>query len=163
MRHRFETQQWLPYPRDEVFAFFADPTNLPPLMPLWQKARVERLRLVDPPGVGASVAGVGSVITITFRALPLIPLRLGWDALIVEFRWNEFFCDEQGRGPFRYFRHCHRIRQERGGSVVRDVVEYELPFGPIGNLANWLVVKHQIRALFKHRQRMLPLLLAKSK
>ena len=42
MRHSLQTEQWLPYPRERVFAFFADPGNLPPLMPEWQRARVER-------------------------------------------------------------------------------------------------------------------------
>jgi ligand-binding SRPBCC domain-containing protein len=161
MRHTFQTEQWLPYPREKVFAFFADPANLAPLLPKWQRARVERAYYVGPPGVGGVVAGEGSVITISFRPVPLVPLRLEWDAYIAEFCWNEYFCDEQRRGPFQYFHHCHRIRDERNGSVVRDEVEYELPLGLLGDLANGLAVRRQIRALFRYRQRMLPLLLSR--
>jgi ligand-binding SRPBCC domain-containing protein len=160
MRHTFQTEQWLPYPRERVFAFFADPANLPPLMPRWQRARVERAKYVAPRGVSGVVAGEGSVITISFRPVPLLPMRLAWDAYIVEFCRNEFFCDEQRRGPFKYFHHCHRIRGEREGSVVRDEVEYEVPLGLLGDLANGLAVRRQIRALFRYRQKMLPLLLA---
>jgi len=164
MRHSFQTEQWLPYPRERVFAFFADPANLPPLMPGWQRARVERALYVAPPAssTGGVAAGEGSLITISFRAIPWVPLRLEWDAYIVEFRWNDFFCDEQRRGPFKYFRHCHRVRDERDGSIVSDAVEYELPLGWLGDLANGLVMKRQIRALFSYRQRMLPLLLSQS-
>jgi ligand-binding SRPBCC domain-containing protein len=163
MRHGFQTEQWVPYPRERVFAFFSDPANLPPLMPGWQLARVERVALVAPPLVSrASVAaGAGSLITISFRAIPWVPVRLKWDAYVAEFQWNDFFCDEQQRGPFRYFRHCHRIREEAKGSVVSDAVEYELPLGLLGDLANSLAVKRQIRALFRHRQKMLPELLAR--
>jgi ligand-binding SRPBCC domain-containing protein len=161
MRHTFQTEQWLPYPRERVFAFFADPANLPPLMPKWQRAWVEHAKYVSPPGVSGVVAGEGSVITISFRPAPLLPLRLEWDAYITEFCWNEYFCDEQRRGPFKYFHHCHRIRDERNGSVVRDEVEYELPLGLLGDLANRLAGKRQIRALFSYRQKMLPLLLAR--
>jgi ligand-binding SRPBCC domain-containing protein len=160
MRHSFQTEQWLPYPRERVFAFFADPANLLPLMPNWQRGRVERAHYVSPPGSGGVVAGAGSMITISFRPVPLLPLRLEWDAYIAEFCWNDYFCDEQRRGPFRYFRHCHRIREERNGSVVSDAVEYELPLGLLGDLANGLAVKGQIRALFRYRQKTLPLLLA---
>ena len=156
MRHTFHTEQWLPYPTEQVFAFFADPVNLPPLMPRWQRARVERSNYVPP------IAGEGSLITISFRPIPLIPLRLEWDAYIAEFRWNEFFCDEQRRGPFHYFRHCHRVRQERNGTVVSDAVEYELPLGMLGDLANSLAMKRQIRQLFNYRQKMLPRLLART-
>jgi ligand-binding SRPBCC domain-containing protein len=161
MRHRFQTEQWLPYPKEQVFAFFADPANLPPLMPKWQQARVERAQLVAPLEVTGDYAGAGSVITISFRPVPLVPLRLEWEAYIAEFRWNDYFCDEQRRGPFRYFCHCHRIREERNGSVVSDAVEYELPLGLLGDLANGLAVKRQISSLFSYRQKMLPLLLAR--
>jgi ligand-binding SRPBCC domain-containing protein len=154
MRHNFQTEQWLPYPKERVFAFFAEPGNLPPLMPPWQQARVERVNYAGPS------VGEGSVITISFRPLPGIPWRLKWDAQITEFRWNDFFCDEQRRGPFRFFRHCHRIREERNGTIVSDAVEYELPLGLLGDLANALAVKRQLRALFRHRQKMLPKLLA---
>jgi ligand-binding SRPBCC domain-containing protein len=159
MRHSFQTEQWVPYPRERVFAFFSNPANLPPLMPGWQRARVERVArpLLSP----ASAAGEGSLITISFRAIPWVPARLEWDAYIAEFHWNESFCDEQRRGPFKYFRHCHRIRDEGEGSVVSDAVEYELPLGLLGDLANGLAVKWQIRALFRYRQRMLPVLLAR--
>lgn len=167
MRHRFQTEQWVPYPRKRVFAFFADPANLPPLMPRWQQARVESAKYVSPPGApstGDVVAGQGSMMTISFRGVPFIPLRLSWDAYIAEFRWDEYFCDEQRRGPFKYFRHCHRLRDEVregvNGTVVSDAVEYELPLGILGDFANGLAVRRQIRSLFAHRQRMLPKLLA---
>jgi ligand-binding SRPBCC domain-containing protein len=150
MRHTFQSEQWVPYPREQVFAFFADPANLPPLMPRWQRARVEK---------APNVAAEGSLIVISFRPIPLFPLRLDWDALITEFRWNDFFCDEQRRGPFKYFRHCHRLREERNGTVVSDNVEYELPLGVLGDVANSLMIEGQIRSLFRHRQKMLPILL----
>jgi len=170
MRHHFQTEQWVPFPREQVFSFFADPSNLPPLMPGWQHARVERANYVSPPEMphtGKVVAGQGSLMTISFRLLPLLPLRLEWDAYIAEFRWGDYFCDEQVRGPFRYFRHCHRIRDEVRdgvrGSAVNDAVEYELPLGLLGDLANGLGVRRQIRSLFHHRQKMLPGLLAAAK
>ncbi len=123
-------------------------------MPGWQRARVERV--VPPLGTGE-----GSLITISFQAIPWIPVRLDWDAYIAEFHWNDFFCDEQRRGPFKYFRHCHRILDDAEGSMVSDLIEYELPLGVLGDLANGLVMKRQIRALFRHRQKMLPELLAR--
>jgi ligand-binding SRPBCC domain-containing protein len=139
MRHHFQTEQWLSFGREQAFAFFADPANLPPLMPGWQRARVERANYVSPPEMPTS-------------------------GKIVAFRWGDYFCDEQRRGPFKYFHHCHRVRDEVRdgvpGSVVSDVVEYELPLGMLGDLANGLAVRRQIRSLFMHRQRMLPVLLS---
>jgi ligand-binding SRPBCC domain-containing protein len=159
MRHHFQSQQWVPYPRKRVFAFFADPANLPPLMPRWQRARVVKADL------SAEFAEKGSLIVISFRPVPLLPLRMQWEAYIAEFAWGDFFCDEQRKGPFRYFRHCHRVADaERDGvlgSVVTDAVEYELPFGLLGDVANSLGMKRQIAALFAYRHKMLPKLLSK--
>jgi ligand-binding SRPBCC domain-containing protein len=45
--------------------------------------------------------------------------------------------------------------------VVSDAVEYELPLSLLGDLANVVVVKRQIKALFAYRQRMLPKLLSR--
>ena len=61
MRHFFQAEQWLPYPIETVFAFFANPENLPPLMPAWQKARIEKLSIVPPPPRSSAVAALPKV------------------------------------------------------------------------------------------------------
>src|SRR4051794_30291626 len=121
MTHTFRTVQWVPFPVGEVFAFFANPGNLPPLMPAWQKARIEEMNLIPPPqreqnGANTPAAGAGSQMTISFRAIPLLPVRLLWDAEIVDFEWNCTFADEQrSRGPFRYWLHRHTVRPQVRG------------------------------------------------
>ena len=91
-----------------------------------------------------------------------MPVRLKWDALIEDFRWREGFCDRQVSGPFKYWRHCHSVRSDAAGTLLRDAVEYELPLGALGRLANALAVKRQIAGIFalRHR-RTLELLAAK--
>jgi ligand-binding SRPBCC domain-containing protein len=160
MRHHFQAEQWVPFPKESVFAFFANPANLPQLMPAWQKTRIDRIHLVPPPGLSTGIAaGEGSSITISFRPVPFLPLRLAWVADIAEFQLNEFFCDEQQKGPFHSFRHCHRLRTEErasvAGTLITDAVDYELPLGVLGDLVNGLGVRRQIRSLFAHRQRTL--------
>ena len=163
MRHIFEAEQWLPFPRELVFAFFANPQNLPPLMPAWQKARVEEVFFVAPPpappGSPARIAtGAGTTMALSFRAVPGLPFRIRWHALIPEFTWNDHFCDEQTAGPFHYWRHCHSVRPDLregvNGTIVRDRVEYELPGGPLGDLANVLGGRLQMRYIFNTRHRM---------
>lgn len=168
MRHIFETDQWLPYPLPLVFAFFANPQNLPRLMPPWQQARIEDLNLIAPPPPPAGSparlgTGVGTTMVLSFRALPLLPLRLRWHTLIPEFVWNDHFCDEQPSGPFAYWRHCHSVREEmrdtEPGTVVHDHVEYAFPGGPFGDAANLLGGRAQIRSIFAFRQRQTKLLM----
>lgn len=165
MRHIYTAEQWLPYPIERVFAFFADPENLPRLMPAWQKARIEEAVFAPPPALPPSsapripgvAAGAGTRMTISFRPFPFSPVRVPWDAEITEFTWFEHFCDVQHRGPFAYWRHCHRLspesRNDTQGSLLRDVVEYELPLGALGDLANTLFVSRQMRSIFAYRQK----------
>lgn len=163
MRRTFIASQWIPLPVPTVFAFFADPANLPPLMPAWQAARIDRITLIPPstasPGSPIGVfAGAGTRMTISFRPVPFSLIRLRWDAEITEFVWNDHFCDIQlARGPFRHWRHCHRVypesREGRHGTLLTDQVEYELPFGRLGEYAHSLVLSHQIEAAFAYRHR----------
>lgn len=165
MRHSIVTTQWVPYPVEFVFDFFANPQNLPPLLPGWQKARIEETRLVAPPPRPASqatrrlrsiAAGAGSVITISFRPFAFSPIRVPWEATISEFVWNDHFCDEQSRGPFAYWRHCHRMRAKRldnmPGTMITDDLIYEMKMGQMGELARRIFGEKQIRQIFAHRQ-----------
>lgn len=181
MRHHLKMQQWVPYRLGDVFNFFANPQNLPPLMPRWQAARIDSSNLTMPPAVPASrtsgadpvptpaqgqAAGEGSRMMISFRPVPLSPVRMKWDARIAEFRWDDHFCDEQLSGPFGYWRHCHHVHEELRGDIrgtsVTDDVTYAFPFGPLGDLAWLFGGALQVRSLFRYRQRQLLKLLPAS-
>ena len=166
MRHTFETEQWLPLPLDRVFLFFADPRNLPRLMPTWQRARIEEATLLPPPLRPASttpippqavIAGAGTRMTLSFRAFPFSPIRIPWDAEITEFVWNDHFCDTQHRGPFHFWLHCHRLaertRDGQPGTLLTDHLTYEFPGAALGDLANTLGGHAQIASIFRYRHR----------
>ncbi len=170
MRHTFQAEQWLPYPIEWVFAFFANPENLPRLMPSWQKARIEEASFVPPPPrpagsatkFGGIAAGAGTRMTISFRPFPFSPIRVPWDAEIDEFVWNDHFCDTQLRGPFAFWHHCHTLHSEArvngygasaAGTLLRDHVEYEMHFGALGELAQRLFVEAQFRKMFAYRHK----------
>jgi ligand-binding SRPBCC domain-containing protein len=173
MTHHFQSSQWVPYPVELVFAFFANPANLPHLMPPQLKTRVEDARLTPPPPkplqpdptrrFSGIAAGVGSEILITFQPLRWVPRRIGWTARIVEFLWNSHFCDEQITGPFSSFHHRHGIEPEMRngieGTLVSDDIHFALPLGPLGDCASPLL-RLQIAAQFAHRQQRLPEILA---
>jgi ligand-binding SRPBCC domain-containing protein len=155
MRQHFRTEQSLPYARELVFAFFANPMNLPRLMPKWQRARIEEVTLVPPkrpagalPGIAA---GRGTRILLSARPFPGSPLRGGWEALIDDFHWNESFCDLQVKGPFVSWRHCHSLHERTDGQpgiVVRDDVEYEPPAA----LFSSPIAKMALAQVFRYRQ-----------
>ena len=95
----------------------------------------------------------GSEIVTSFRVVPFLPFRAQWIALITEFEWNHHFADVQKQGPFKSFHHRHELREETRdqvrGTVVRDVIEYDVGFGWLGELAQRLFVSRQIAANFR--------------
>ncbi|MGD0628816.1 MAG: SRPBCC family protein [Terracidiphilus sp.] len=173
MSQRFETRQWVPFPVELVFAFFANPTNLPHLMPRKLVTQIEDARIQAPPPRPAhpdparrfksDAAGEGSEILISFFPIPWIPRRVSWLAHITEFVWNSHFCDEQVRGPFKRFHHRHgtetELRDGVEGTLVSDEIEYDLPFGFLGLFAGVFVRRHLAQS-FAYRQKQLPEILA---
>lgn len=174
MPELLRTDQWTPHPVELVFAFFANPGNLPHLMPKWQQAKVESSRLIAPPPrpvapdptlrFQSPAAGVGSEMAISFRPIPKLPLRIGWQARITEFVWNSHFCDEQVKGPFASWKHRHGIVAESRpdesgtpivGTRITDEVEYTLPLGPMGEVAQAVFLRRQMQATFVYRQQRL--------
>lgn len=172
MRHTFEAEQWLPFRVEAVFAFFANPENLPRLMPGWQKARIEEASFAPPPprpsntdpamNFPSIAAGAGTKMTISFRPFPFSPIRVPWDAEITDFAWNEYFCDVQTRGPFAYWKHCHSVRPETRtnaagkpveGTLLKDALEYEMHWGALGEIGHTLVARRQIASIFAFRQK----------
>jgi ligand-binding SRPBCC domain-containing protein len=174
MSEILRTSQWIPFPVELVFAFFANPGNLPHLIPMWRQARLESSRLIAPPPrplapdpalrFQSPAAGEGSEMALSFRPVPGIPIRVRWLAQITEFAWNSHFCDEQVRGPFASWKHRHDIvaetregdgGAETQGTLVTDDVEYSLPLGPLGKIADAVFVKGQMDAMFLYRQQKL--------
>jgi len=136
----FACEQWLPAPRDEVFAFFSDAVNLEAITPPWL-----HFRIVTPAPVRIER---GTVIEYRLRVHG-IPVR--WGSVIAVWDPPRAFVDEQLRGPYRRWRHTHTFAAERGGTTVRDSVDYDVPFAWF---AGWLV-ERDVRRIFEYRRRAL--------
>jgi ligand-binding SRPBCC domain-containing protein len=174
MPDTFTTSQWTPFPVELVFAFFANPANLPHLMQRWQQGRIETSRLVAPPPrplasdpelqFKSQAAGEGSEMTISFRPFRGLPYRTTWQVRIIEFAWFSHFRDIQVKGPFASWEHRHTIVAEAredaegkpvNGTLITDTIEYTPPMGPIGSMSNSLFLRRQMEATFAYRQRRL--------
>ena len=131
---------WLPKPRAEVFAFFADPANLVRVAPPWLG-----LRLLGPPPAMTA----GAIIDLRLSWLGL-PLR--WRAFIREYDPPFRFLDVQVRGPLARWEHRHIFLDEGGGSTVEDRIVYRLPLGALGELAHSLFAERQSQAMWRYRR-----------
>ena len=138
---RLERAQLVPRPRAEVFAFFADPMNLERITPDFLS-----FRILTPPPIAMRP---GALIDYRLR-LYGVPLR--WRTRIEVFDPPFGFTDVQQSGPYRRWVHRHDFLEMPGGTEVRDRVDYELPFGPLGGLARRLFVRASLDAIFDFRR-----------
>ncbi|HWM79681.1 MAG TPA: SRPBCC family protein [Methylomirabilota bacterium] len=135
-----ESRMWLPKPRAEVFAFFADPVNVPFVMPPSLRVRLGPL----PPAMAA-----GAVFDLRLVWLG-IPLR--WRAFVREYDPPARFLDVQVRGPYARWEHRHLFLVDGEGTRVEERVVYRLPFGPLGRLAHTVLVGRQLATLWAYRR-----------
>lgn len=139
--YRLERSQFVPRPRDEVFAFFSDVKNLERITPEFLHFHV----------LGEGSTGVHAGMLIDYR-LKLFGVPLHWQSRIESFQPGEQFVDVQLRGPYRRWRHLHEFRDAPGGTLMLDQVDYELPLGPLGSLAHALFVRRTLGKIFDFRR-----------
>jgi ligand-binding SRPBCC domain-containing protein len=150
MRPRlFESEIVLPHPRPEVFAFFADAANLQELTPPWL-----HFRLDTPPPIAMFE---GALIEYRLR-VHRVPVR--WRTRITAWEPPRRFVDEQLRGPYRLWLHEHLFEEAEspdGAAATRviDRVRYAVPGGPLGILADRLLVRRDVERIFAFRRQRL--------
>jgi len=100
-------------------------------------------------GVTSGVMTLGD--TVTWRARHFfIVFRM--TCAITEYQFPGRFVDEQLRGPFRRWRHEHTFAATaNGATVMTDVVEFDSPLGPLGSLADRLVLDRYMPHLVRQR------------
>ncbi len=143
--HRFETRQLLSVSIDEAWAFFSAPGNL---------ARI------TPPSMAFELASevpaqVYAGLIVTYRVRPFFGIPVKWVTEITHVDPGRLFVDEQRMGPYAFWHHQHHFRPAGGGVEMRDIVHYALPFGPVGDLLNALLVRDRVRGIFEYRNSVL--------
>ena len=136
-----DTSHWLPRSPAEIFPFYADAFRLEELTP-----PMLRFRVVSPAPIEMR-AGVEIDYRLRLHGLPL-----RWRSRITAWEPPHRFVDEQVRGPYRRWVHEHTFVPGDGGTLIRDLVEYDM-LG--GWLADRLLVRRDLRRIFRYRQQRL--------
>jgi ligand-binding SRPBCC domain-containing protein len=123
---------------EEAWSFYADPGNLEAITPAWL-----RFRVVSPP----VELREGALLRYRLR---IVGLPVWWLTLIETWSPPRTFVDVQLSGPYRLWRHTHRLTPVPGGTEIHDHVEYRVPGGPLAPLANALV-RRLLAAIFDYR------------
>ena len=139
--HLLTREQRLHAAPADVFPFFGDAFNLEEITPPWLGFAVTTPRPID--------MRAGALIEYRLK-LHGVPLR--WRTTIAVWDPPRRFVDVQISGPYRLWHHTHEFEASGdGGTVMRDVVRYAMPFGPFGELARRVVVKRDLDAIFDFR------------
>jgi ligand-binding SRPBCC domain-containing protein len=103
-------------------------------------------------GVTSGLMALGQEVTWRARHFGI------WQHLtsrIVAFDSPFHFRDSQVRGAFRRFDHDHFFSHERGTTFMKDVFDYESPFGILGRLADSLFLAEYMKQFLMTRNRLI--------
>jgi ligand-binding SRPBCC domain-containing protein len=90
-------------------------------------------------------------LMIEYTVRPLFGIPMSWITEIKTVKENEFFVDEQRKGPYKIWHHEHHFKEVEGGVEMTDIVSYEIPLGFLGRIAHPLIVKVKLEEIFKYR------------
>ncbi len=139
--HQLVREQRINRPLTDVFDFFSRAENLEALTP-----RFLKFRFITPLPIEMKVDA-----RIDY-ALSLFGIPIRWRTRITSWEPGRGFIDEQESGPYALWRHEHTFEPAGGSTIMRDVVSYREPFGPLGGIAHILVVKRTLDRIFDFRR-----------
>ena len=137
----FESSVVISAPRHQVFEFHRKVQSFIKLMPDGVKAEpTAPTTLFD--------KGVEFELRITSYGISIV-----WSGVIEEFEGDVYFVDRQTDGPFTLWLHTHRFEDHGEGTLLTDIVEYDVPFGLFGKLADDLYIRSQMARFFEIRHK----------
>jgi len=137
-------QQDLPISVAEAWDFFRSPLNLTKITPDNVQFKVTSPYTADTKMYAGMI--------ITYKVTPFLGIELDWMTEITHVQDQQYFVDEQRFGPYALWHHQHHFEAIPGGTRMRDILNYAIPYGPIGRLANKLFVEKQVRKIFEFRE-----------
>ena len=150
--YKLQTTQVIPVKLNLVWDFFTSPSNLVKITPPW----------IDFHVTSAFVEKVyaGQIIEYKVNGLPGISMY--WMTEITHVDEGKYFVDEQRYGPYSMWHHEHHFKDEGDSVEMTDIIHYKIPYWFLGDIANILFVKKQIKKIFNYRYGAVEKLLVKS-
>ncbi len=90
-------------------------------------------------------------LMIAYTVRPLFGIPMSWITEIKTVKENEFFVDEQRKGPYTIWHHEHHFKEVEGGVEMTDIVSYVIPLGILGKIAHPIIVRKKLEEIFAYR------------
>lgn len=140
--HQLHAKQTLPISQQVAWDFLSDPKNL---------------KVITPDAMGFQVLSgadrkMFSGQIIQYNVTPFPGFTTRWVTEITHVEEGNYFVDEQRFGPYTLWHHKHFINVTPDGVEMEDIIDYKAPFGILGQLANALFIKKQLKQVFQYRE-----------
>ena len=142
---KLKQEQFLPISLEVAWKFFATPKNLNEITP---DNMVFEIKSKLPETMYAG-------LLINYRLKPMLNIPINWCTEITHIKENEYFVDEQRKGPYRIWHHEHHFKAVDGGVVMTDILHYDIGKSVFGWLAGKLFVEKKVKRIFEYRYKIL--------
>ena len=143
--YRLTYEQNIPIPLEDAWDFFSSPLNLAKITPKEMGFKVTSPFTPD--------TKMYEGMLISYKITPVFGIKMNWMTEITIVKEHDYFVDEQRFGPYAMWHHEHHFKRIKGGVHMTDILNYAIPYGPIGRLANALIVKKKVADIFSHREK----------
>jgi len=140
-----KTEQAIPISLEEAWNFFSSPLNLAKITP-------REMNFVVTSDFNENTKMYPGMV-ITYTITPVLGIKLNWMTEITHVMEGKYFVDEQRFGPYALWHHQHHFKAIKGGVLMTDILNYAIPYGIIGQLANSIFVGKQVNNIFSYREK----------
>ncbi len=137
--------QILPITIEKAWDFFSRPENLNDITPDELHFEIKS----DLP------EKIYSGLIINYKVTPFAGIKVKWITEILDVNEPNFFTDIQRKGPYKLWKHTHQFKSLGEKTQMTDIVEYELPFGWIGDLFHDSIISPKLSRIFQFRKEIL--------
>ena len=137
----FYSEQFVPFEIEKVFMFFGDHLNLEKITPDILHFRTD---FISTPIIAKD--------TIIQYRLKIRGFPVKWTTLIKSWDCPDEFIDMQIKGPYNFWKHKHKFRKVKNGTLMIDEVQYKVPMGKLGKLVAGNFVENDVSQIFAHRR-----------
>lgn len=138
---RLEQEQFLPITLEQAWDFFATPKNLNEVTP--DDLVFEIISKVPDK--------MYEGLMISYRIQPLLNISINWCTEITYIKEQEYFVDEQRKGPYHIWHHEHHFKAVEGGTLMTDILHYDIGKSIFGWIAGKIFVDKQVEKIFLFR------------
>jgi ligand-binding SRPBCC domain-containing protein len=99
---------------------------------------------------GVTSGCIGPSEKVTWKARHF-GVKVKHTSLITAYQFPTHFQDSMVQGLFRRFIHDHFFQKTAAGTLMKDVMEFEVPWGLLGRIAERIVLEKHLRQLLLRR------------